>query len=46
MDIEERLQAIEKRLRIIEKWHNDRADAMTAADEAMDEALELEHGPY
>ena len=46
MQIEDRIIEIEKRLRIIEEWHEDRADAMTAADEAIEEASELEHGQY
>lgn len=46
MDIEKILLDHEKRLRIIEKRHNDRADAMHDMDEAMEEQADTEHGPY
>ena len=37
---------LHNRVKIIEERHNDRVDAMNAADEAMEEADDLEHGPY
>jgi len=46
MSIDDRILEIEKRLKIIEDRHDDRVNAMYEADEAMEEASELEHGQY
>jgi hypothetical protein len=42
-DLVECVQDIHRRLKIVEERHNDRVDAMTDADEAMEEAEELDH---
>ena len=46
MGTDDRLQLIEKRLSIVERWIINRIDAQTDADEAMEEVSEQEHGPY
>ena len=45
MQIEDRILAIEQRLNVIERRHNDRVAAMTAVDEAAEEE-DREHIQY
>ena len=42
----EGLQALSKLVAVIENQHNDKIEAQMVADDAMEEAAELENGPY